>query len=150
MKTLIIIMSGLSILDLLFASIFGAWIHSKGSIVVDGTNLLEIHIIQAMGAVVITLVTLGLLIFRKEKKKKIIMIITSLLCMVGLALSWFSGWFLYKHNGIIAASARLFNVHEIQAISSAGLTIILLVFVILREKIRGNKAELEKQYTPHL
>ncbi len=64
---------------------------------------------------------------------KIFTILTTVLTMVGLVLSWFSGWFIYRHDGIIASFARSFCVHEIQAISTAILSIIILTFVIAGE-----------------
>jgi hypothetical protein len=108
----------------------------------DGTNLLEVHIGQGIGTMIIALVTFGLIAFRKWKSKRVIMIIASILCMIGVVLTWFSGWFLYKYDGLIAKLARSFNVHEIQAISTAILTVILLVIVIIREtrKEKENKA----------
>ena len=70
---------------------------------------------------------------------KITIIIASILSMIGLVLSWFSGWFIYRHSGIIAAFARSFNIHGIQAISTAILTIIVLAFAIGRE-IKKNRS----------
>jgi hypothetical protein len=70
MKTTVIIMSVLSILDLIVAISLGAWIHSNGKVVVDGTNLLEIHIIQGIGAAILTSITLSLiLIWRKRRRE---------------------------------------------------------------------------------
>lgn len=66
MKNTVIIMSVFSVLDWLVAIFFGLWIHSQGSIVVDGTNLLEVHIVQGLGTEIITLITLALIIFRKK------------------------------------------------------------------------------------
>ncbi len=66
MKNTIIIMSVLSILDLLIAIFLGLLIHLQGSITVAGTNLLDIHIVQGMGTVIITLIALALILFRKQ------------------------------------------------------------------------------------
>ena len=134
MKTLIIIMSVFSILGLLFATFFGAWIKSNEGIVVDGTNLLEVHIVQGIGAVIITLATFGLIIFGTAGKKKIIMIIASFLCINGLALSCLSGWFVNEYHGLLATFARSVSAHRGQAITTAILTMIFLVFVILQER----------------
>lgn len=136
MKTLIITMSILSIFDLLFAALFGVWIHSNGSIIVDGTNLLEVHIVQGIGAVLFNLITFGLIIFRTKGKRKIIMIITSLLCTSGLFLSCFVGWFFNKYDVLIGDFTRKVNVHGNQSFSTAILTIVFLVFVILLETRR--------------
>jgi hypothetical protein len=128
-----IIMSAISILNFLFAIFFGAWIHSNGNVIVDGTNLLEVHFGQGIGTMIITLITLGLIAFRKWQNKRVIMIIASILCMIGVALTWVSGWFLYNYDGLVATFARLIHAHEFQAVSTAILTIILLVIVIIRE-----------------
>ncbi|MCZ7554199.1 MAG: hypothetical protein M5U05_16740 [Anaerolineales bacterium] len=141
MKTSIIVMSILSILCLLVATFFGAWIHANGNIVVDGTNLLEVHIVQGIGTVIINLITFGLIIFTMGGKKKIITIIASLLCISGLALSCFAGWFLNQYDGLIGAFARKVNAHSNQAISTAILTIIFLVLMIMLEMRRNKKQE---------
>lgn len=141
MKTSVIVMSTISILNLLFAVFFGAWIDSSGNSILDGTNLLEVHIGQGIGTMIIALVTLGLMIFKKEKNKKIIMIIASILCMIGLALTWLSGWFFYRHDGLLAKFARSFDIHEIQSVSTAILTIILLIIVIIQETKKGKESK---------
>lgn len=64
---------------------------------------------------------------------KITIIIVSVLSIAGLVLTWFSGWFINTHTGKIAAFARSFDIHGVQAISTAILTIIILVYVIAKE-----------------
>jgi hypothetical protein len=59
------------------------------------------------------------------------MIIASLLSMIGFAFSLLSGWFVYKHVGIIVTIARLYHFHGIQAISTATLTIAILLLAAL-------------------
>lgn len=132
MKTIIIIMSAISILDLLFATFFGLWIHDRGGFVVDGTSLLEVHIIQGLGTVIITAITFGLIAIRKGKMK-MITILLSLLSTLGLVVCLLSGWLVYQHVGIITAIARRYDFHEIQVISTVILTIVVLIFSIIRE-----------------
>jgi len=127
MKITVIILSVLSILDLIVAIVFGAGIHSYRNVAVYGTYLLEIHITQGIGAAIITTMTLVSILLWKETNEKTIMVVASLLCMIGMAFSLLSGWFIYKHDGMIATLARFYHFHGIQVISTTILTFIILL-----------------------
>lgn len=125
-------MSVISILDLLFAISFGLLMHTYGGGIVDGTSLLDVHAIQGFGAVIITSITLVLISLRKGGLR-MIFVLLSFLSIIGLAICLLSGWLIFGQVGVITVIARWFDFHGIQVVSTVVLTIIVLIFSIVRE-----------------